>query len=182
VWRFKMKNVGLFRHGAKLVRRSQGPRVEACGVPTIFEFEATNLEVKLHSFGETSPFHDLPDGAGVYVEVGVDMDWVRDKQPDVAKAVEDFVRHGRRPKFGPPLVDQIVPGDLDAPRDEPELLRCPFCGGNPHLTSVLRDGYADYQDDPDARAYFYVCHSCAAEGGWGKSKGTALRCWNMRLK
>jgi hypothetical protein len=104
------QHAGLFRHGAVLARRSQGQRVPACGVPTIFEFEATALEVKLHSFGDTSPFHDLPDGAHVYVEIGVDMDWVRDKQPDVAKAVEDFERHGRRPKFGP-LADLDAPGD-----------------------------------------------------------------------
>ncbi len=59
-------------------------------------------------------------------------------------------------------------------------LSCPFCAGQPRVTSVLRDGYAKHQDDPAARAYFYTCKSCAASGGWGKSEGTALTYWNMR--
>lgn len=86
-----MKKIGLFVHGAKLARRH--------GTPTTFEFEATNLSVQLHGRGDTSPFHDLPDGALVYVEIGVD----EFSQPAVKEAAEAFVRHGRRPKFGPPL-------------------------------------------------------------------------------
>jgi hypothetical protein len=99
-----VKSIGLFRHAARLTRREHG-------YPTIFTFEATNLAVQLSSFGETSPFHDLPDGATVYVEVGVDTEFA---QPEVKRAAEEFVRHGRRPKFGPPIVnadDTSLPGD-----------------------------------------------------------------------
>ena len=62
-------------------------------------------------------------------------------------------------------------------------LPCPFCGGNaPYLQSALRDGYEDCPDDPDARSFIYVCHSCACQGGWAKSASNALRCWNMRTE
>jgi hypothetical protein len=62
-------------------------------------FEATNLIAEL-SVRDTSPFLDLPDGAQCYIEIGVDLDCAT---ADVKHAVEEFVRHGRRPKFGPPL-------------------------------------------------------------------------------
>ena len=57
-------------------------------------------------------------------------------------------------------------------------LPCPFCGGCAELHEQLRGDQAP--GDADARAYFYVCGSCAAVGGWGKSEGTALRMWNLR--
>lgn len=105
-----MKNISLFRHAAQLTRRAQGHRVPAGGVPTVFTFEATNLSVQLTSSGETSPFHDLPDGAVAYVEIGVDVE-----SPftcsEVKQAVGEFVRHGRRPKFGPPIVDYTTTPD-----------------------------------------------------------------------
>jgi Lar family restriction alleviation protein len=62
-------------------------------------------------------------------------------------------------------------------------LPCPFCGETKiHLGSVLRDGYATFQDDPDARAYYYICNSCACQGGWAKSATGALKHWNMRTE
>lgn len=63
-----------------------------------------------------------------------------------------------------------------------EVEKCPFCGGKAVLDSVLRDGYEKCPDDPDARAYFYRCMSCAAQGGWSKRQGGALRCWNVRIE
>lgn len=68
--------------------------------------------------------------------------------------------------------------DLSSPLPSP--LPCPFCGGRAQLGSEQRDGYAQWPHDPDARAYYYVCDSCAAVGGWGKSETSALRMWNMR--
>ena len=61
-------------------------------------------------------------------------------------------------------------------------LPCPFCAGSADLSSSERDGYKDFPDDPDARAYYYVCISCACQGGWAKSATSALRNWNMRTK
>lgn len=55
---------------------------------------------------------------------------------------------------------------------------CPFCGGHAALHKQLRDGHAP--EGADAYAYFYVCDSCAACGGWGKSESSALRMWNLR--
>lgn len=62
------------------------------------------------------------------------------------------------------------------------LRSCPFCGGRPSLGSVLREGYEQIPEDPDARAYYYVCDSCAATGGWGKTETQVRRLWNMRVK
>lgn len=59
-------------------------------------------------------------------------------------------------------------------------LPCPFCGGEPHLMSEQRPGYDDCPNDPDARAFWYGCCSCACHGGWAKSETSALRNWNMR--
>jgi Lar family restriction alleviation protein len=60
-------------------------------------------------------------------------------------------------------------------------LPCPFCGDvTVMLNDELRPGYAECPNDPDARAYYYSCNSCAAHGGWGKSATSALRYWNMR--
>lgn len=63
----------------------------------------------------------------------------------------------------------------------PELEPCPFCGGTyATVRKLLRDGYADFKDDPDAYAYTIGCHACAAEGGWAKSESGARRWWNTR--
>ena len=64
-----------------------------------------------------------------------------------------------------------------------QLLQCPFCGGDrPYLSQTLRDGYeGKYEHDPDAYAYYIVCHSCACQGGWAKTQGNAARNWNMRV-
>ncbi|MCP4400816.1 MAG: hypothetical protein GY801_26380 [bacterium] len=62
-----------------------------------------------------------------------------------------------------------------------KLKPCPFCSGDsPYIRKVLRDGYEDCRDDPDAFAVFIVCHACACQGGWAKSEGSAKRNWNMR--
>jgi Lar family restriction alleviation protein len=56
---------------------------------------------------------------------------------------------------------------------------CPFCGGKiVSLGNDLRGGHKE--GDPDPRAYFYSCDSCAAVGGWAKTETGALRNWNTR--
>ena len=55
---------------------------------------------------------------------------------------------------------------------------CPFCGGEPLIESLLRNGCR--HGEPDARAYFLRCRSCAAEGPWTKNRNGAFRMWNMR--
>jgi len=57
---------------------------------------------------------------------------------------------------------------------------CPFCQGCAELHKQLREGHTPI--DTGAYAYFYVCVSCAACGGWGKSESAALRMWNLRAK
>lgn len=61
------------------------------------------------------------------------------------------------------------------------MLPCPFCGGHPSVEKMMRVGYEEYPDDPDAYAYFVTCHACACQGGWAKTEGNAKRNWNMRL-
>lgn len=61
------------------------------------------------------------------------------------------------------------------------LLPCPFCGGEGIPRKGLRDGYDNYQDDPDAWAHYIICRSCAGQGGWAKSASGARRWWNMRV-
>ena len=59
------------------------------------------------------------------------------------------------------------------------LLPCPFCHGQlVSIDKVLRTGYADCVDDPDAYAWTVWCFSCAAVGPWGKSQSSAIRGWN----
>src|SRR3990167_3935570 len=72
-------------------------------------------------------------------------------------------------------------------RGEPTepLKPCPFCGGvSPYLTRVPRfpELEANYEVQQQAEAfeteigryaYTVVCSSCACEGGWGKSRGSA---------
>ncbi len=53
-----------------------------------------------------------------------------------------------------------------------ELKKCPFCGGKGSIRFAPHD-------EVDTE-YWIVCHSCAAQGGWMKSKGGAIRMWNMR--
>ena len=62
--------------------------------------------------------------------------------------------------------------------DKPK--ECPFCGGEPHLEKLLRDGYENFTDDPDAWAYFLACNSCACTGPWAKNPFGAFRQWNSR--
>ena len=59
-------------------------------------------------------------------------------------------------------------------------MRCPFCDGQGCLDWILREGYEKDKDDPDAKAYFIRCKSCASNGGWSKSPPGAFRLWNMR--
>lgn len=62
-----------------------------------------------------------------------------------------------------------------------ELFNCPFCDGVGDIQKGLRDGYQDYQDDPDAYAYWVTCRGCACTGPWAKSEASARRLWNMRM-
>ena len=65
---------------------------------------------------------------------------------------------------------------------ESELLRCPFCDGEGLPRKALRDGYiGDWENDPDAYAYFIICRACACQGGWAKSEGGAIKLWNLRV-
>ena len=73
------------------------------------------------------------------------------------------------------VMRQTGPTPLAIKADTP----CPFCGGQAELHKQLRDGHEPYE--AEAYAYFYICASCAACGGWGKSEGTALRLWDMRV-
>lgn len=58
---------------------------------------------------------------------------------------------------------------------------CPFCGGVGEMYRERR--FPTLPDDYDgAWAYWVACRSCAAQGGWGKSMGTALDRWNWRWK
>ena len=51
--------------------------------------------------------------------------------------------------------------------------KCPFCGGEAKMNDVdINDG--------ESKNYFVSCTSCAAEGGWGKCKASAIRYWNLR--
>ena len=92
----KRREANLFVHAARLVSRRH------LGLLTVFRFEATDLTVEL-TRGDTSPFHDLPNGATVNVLINVDMERAKTREPVVFRAVREFERHGRRPKFGPPL-------------------------------------------------------------------------------
>lgn len=65
---------------------------------------------------------------------------------------------------------------------EQVLSPCPFCGGEGEMHKEMRSGYEKWPNDPDAYAFFVVCVSCAASGGWGKTKGSGRRWWNMRFK
>ena len=63
-----------------------------------------------------------------------------------------------------------------------DLTPCPFCGGHPYRSQSLREGYENDREDPDAIAYFVRCNSCAAQGGWAKSKTGGDRLWRTRRK
>lgn len=73
---------------------------------------------------------------------------------------------------------------MSVPKADPRLRPCPFCGGWAYIDKVLRDGCKDGQ--PDAWAFFAMCNSCGAQGGWCKSTDprseamTAVRQWNWR--
>jgi Lar family restriction alleviation protein len=65
----------------------------------------------------------------------------------------------------------------EKPRDVGDcylLKACPFCGGEPLLAKVTCPNGLEQ--------YFFRCRSCACEGPWGKSEGTAVLMWNMRTK
>ena len=57
---------------------------------------------------------------------------------------------------------------------QPELLPCPFCGGDPKPMPL------SYPYGRETK-YTIVCRSCAAEGGWAKNPLGARRWWNMRV-
>lgn len=69
-----------------------------------------------------------------------------------------------------------------------ELKVCPYCGGEGRLDkdfrfpryNFLRKLWARVLNEPEIWAYTILCRSCAATGGWAKTKGNAIRNWNMR--
>lgn len=68
---------------------------------TRFAFEATHIAVALFA-PESSPFHDFPDETTFDVTIGIDP---YNAPAEVLRIAREFVRHGRRPCFGPPLPD-----------------------------------------------------------------------------
>lgn len=54
------------------------------------------------------------------------------------------------------------------------LRRCPFCGGEglPSETEAVNR-------EP---RHVIRCRSCGCEGGWGKTKSSAVSWWNMRTE
>lgn len=55
---------------------------------------------------------------------------------------------------------------------------CPFCDGIARTESVP---YESLTGINAGAHYFWVqCVSCAAQGGWGRSVGMAIRLWNTR--
>lgn len=67
------------------------------------------------------------------------------------------------------------------PRDaSTEVLSpCPFCKG---VGRVESQPHGSISENPPHHEYeFYViCNSCACQGPWVKSRGGAIRMWNMR--
>jgi len=61
-----------------------------------------------------------------------------------------------------------------------KLKECPFCEGTPKKDKLLREGYEGQENDQDAWAYFIICKSCSAQGGWSKCEAGSIRLWNMR--
>lgn len=93
-------------------------------------------------------------------------------QPTSSEPVEPVVTVQKRPAGWPEGV---------ATPEGAILKPCPF-DNNPrvHLNRLLRDGYEGEESDPDAYAYFVFCTSCAGQGGWAKSPGSAITRWNWR--
>ena len=55
------------------------------------------------------------------------------------------------------------------------LKPCPFCGGQARKQRTT----LEIGNIKEPR-YFVSCISCAAEGGWAKTEGGAVRNWEMR--
>lgn len=72
---------------------------------------------------------------------------------------------------------------LTRPAAPPHLRNCPFfdCpGSEAEVDRVLRKGYEDNRDDPDAFHYFITCPGCGSSGGHAKTRGGAVQNWNAR--
>lgn len=55
-----------------------------------------------------------------------------------------------------------------------DLLTCPFCGGHGEVV-----GQSTIPCD-NSRIYVH-CNSCGADGGWAKTRGNAVKQWQMRI-
>lgn len=54
------------------------------------------------------------------------------------------------------------------------LKLCPFCTGKPIENTVTLD------NGEKPKRFYVSCRSCAAEGGWSKTRTGSVRWWNMR--
>jgi Lar family restriction alleviation protein len=111
--------------------------------------------------------------------LGAGSDAVRDAIKQLLAEDRVYVALGRKLRIRERRAAWVSPrAALAAAKSKPRP--CPFCGGEGLRKRVLRRGYANFRDDPDAYAHYVRCRSCAAQGGWGKSTGTAVMQWNMR--
>jgi Lar family restriction alleviation protein len=58
-----------------------------------------------------------------------------------------------------------------------EARACPHCGGE----GLLDQEVIHPEDKEEGTQYWIRCRSCAATGGWSKTKAGAFRQWNMRV-
>lgn len=65
---------------------------------------------------------------------------------------------------------------LGIPASDPDIRRCPFCGGE---GSVCSDPVCD---DPQMDSYYVKCRRCGAETEWMDSSMEALQAWDRRYR
>lgn len=67
--------------------------------------------------------------------------------------------------------------------NEYDLLRCPFCGGEPALESWEMSPFEKMNiENIDGRWYAVFCTNCCAEAGGCTSADDAVKAWNMRTE
>ena len=60
------------------------------------------------------------------------------------------------------------------------LLNCPFCGGKPHVNSMLRDGYKP--EDDKAYQYWIHCQNCLCQTHYETDVTLVEEKWNARAR